>query len=106
MRTKKVIHRHLWARAHGLTCRSFRSLNSAVLVCPINMAVRKTKCKDNVRKTMYRGRSGLEGLRHDLPNHPAMNISQSKIPARVAVSEPLVVDAEEVQNGCVQVVDV
>src|SRR5258708_2888531 len=45
-------------------------------------------------------------LRQNLLHHPPINIRQPVIPPRVAEREPLVVEAEEVEDGGVEVVDV
>ena len=46
------------------------------------------------------------GSRQDLPHHLAMHIGQPEVAAGVAVGEPGVVEAEQVQDRGVQVVDV
>src|SRR5262245_7037477 len=45
-------------------------------------------------------------LRHDLAYYPAVHVGQPEIAATVAVCEPFVVEAHEVQDGGVQIVDV
>src|SRR5579883_711862 len=42
----------------------------------------------------------------DVADDGALYVRQAEIPAAVAVGQPLVVDAEQVQDGGVQVVDV
>ncbi len=45
-------------------------------------------------------------LSQDLTHDVAMHVGQAEIAAAVAIRQPLVVEAHEVQNGGVQVVDV
>src|SRR5690606_15788691 len=50
-------------------------------------------------------KSGYD-LGNDIVDHAAGDVGQAEISAAVAVGEPLVVDAQQVQNRRVQVVDV
>src|SRR5262245_48152898 len=50
--------------------------------------------------------SGPRQLRHDLPHDLPMHIGQPEVAAAVAEGELLVVEADEVEDGGVEVVDV
>src|SRR4030095_15221610 len=52
------------------------------------------------------GSAATTALRNDFSHHAAVHIGQAEIAAAVAVGEPFVVEAHEVQDGRVQVVDV
>ena len=45
-------------------------------------------------------------LGDDFPNHPALNIGQTEIPSIMAVGQLLVIHAQQVKNGRVQIVNI
>src|SRR5438128_1039504 len=51
-------------------------------------------------------RSPTSDLGQDFPDHIAVHVGQAPVGAVVTEGEPLVVDAEEVQEGCVEIVAV
>src|SRR5438128_2206623 len=48
----------------------------------------------------------FHSLRKNLPHHAPADVRKPEVPARIPVGESLVVEAEEVEDGGVQVVDV
>src|SRR6266540_1606882 len=85
------------------SCRSWRTV--ALFMCNENVTQCRV-CQISIEAASPQGERGRGSSRQDLAHHVPVHVGQPEVPAAVAVGQPLVVQAEQVQDRGMKVVHV